>query len=205
MKNRKRIPFLLGLVVVLLLLSCKRVSDLKAFSEASYALQGVSNATVNGIDLMDKYGPDDFTPGQGDSLLAAIYTNKLCFSATLYLDVQMQEPGVAREMTMTSLKWKLWVDGSEALLGEVKEPMKLTDGANELPVSTTILMAEKDGLPNYEGLSKLVTLLGKRQDMRRHLTFLIKPTIRTPLGNVELPEYIKVAQPAAPVAASSFN
>ncbi|MCJ8166692.1 hypothetical protein MKJ04_17735 [Pontibacter sp. E15-1] len=182
------------LMVVLLLAGCKQASDLKAFTEAKYSLLGVHNLKLNGVDVMQKRNPSDFTTSEGDSLLASISDNTLQASTTLSLQVQMQEPDVARQMTITRMKWQLLVDGEETLQGEVKESLYLHEGLNELPIQTPVMMSETDGLRNYEGLSKLMTMLSLKKDFRQRLIFKIKPTVQTPVGEVELPEYIPVSQ-----------
>lgn len=183
------------LAVAVLFSGCKQASDLKAFTEANYRLQEVHDLQLNGVDVMKKRGPNDFTTSEGDSLLASISDNTLRASTTLYLQVEMQEPEEVRQMTITEMKWQLLVDGEETLQGVVREPMHLHDGLNELPIQTSVMMSEAEGVRNYEGLSKLMTLLSQKRDLRQNLTFQIKPTVQTPVGAVELPRYITVSGP----------
>jgi hypothetical protein len=192
---KRSVTYCFIVCLAILGISCKQASDLKAFTEASYSLQQVQDVQVNGVDLMDKKDPNDFTTKEGDSLLTAISDKTLRAGATLYLNVQMEKPEEIRSMTVTQLKWQLLVDGREALKGTVAEPVVLHNGVNTLPVHTSVLLAEVEGIPNYEGLSRIMTLLGKREDLRRNLTLQIKPTVQTPVGEVELPEYITVAEP----------
>ncbi|MFD2999594.1 hypothetical protein ACFS7Z_04415 [Pontibacter toksunensis] len=183
------------LVVAVLFSGCKQASDLKAFTEANYSLKEVQDLQLNGVDVMKKRGPNDFTTSEGDSLLASISDNTLRASTTLYLQVQMQEPEEVRQMTITEMKWQLLVDGEETLQGVVQEPMYLHQGLNELPIQTSVMMSELEGMRNYEGLSKLMTLLSQKKDLRQNLIFQIKPTVQTPVGEVELPNYITVSGP----------
>ncbi|GHA79040.1 hypothetical protein [Pontibacter akesuensis] len=176
--------------------SCKQASDLKAFTEAKYSLQEVQDVTLNGVDVMQKRGPNDFTTQEGDSLLASISDNKLQASTTLHLNVQLPEAGEDRSMEITKLRWQLLVDGEQTLQGVVNEPMHLREGLNELPIHTTVMMSEAEGIRNYEGLSKLMTLLAKREDLRKSLTLQIRPTVQTPVGAVEVPQFITVSKPA---------
>ncbi|MBF9254169.1 hypothetical protein I2I11_12765 [Pontibacter sp. 172403-2] len=184
------------LLLLVLSLGCRQVSDLKAFTEATYSLSEVHDVKLDGIDVMQKRSPNDFTTQEGDSLLASISDNTLKASTTLYLHVQLPAPDEASSMTVTRLEWQLLVDGEETLTGTINQPMILHEGLNKLPVNTSVLMAEQEGIRNYEGLSKLMTLLAKKQNLRRNLTLQIKPTIKTPVGDVEAPGYITVGQPA---------
>ncbi|MBC5772925.1 hypothetical protein H8S95_02530 [Pontibacter sp. KCTC 32443] len=176
--------------------SCKQASDLKAFTEANYKLQGIEDLRLNGIDVTNKRTPFDFRTSEGDSLLTAFTTNNLSATTTLYLDVQMQEPEETRTMQVTELEWQLLVDGKETLIGNVLEPINLQNGDNKLPLTTTVRLAEVEGLQNYEGFSTLTTLIAKGKDVQDRLIFRIKPTINTPVGDVTVPEYITVGQPA---------
>lgn len=193
MKNQTTIYILLLLVSSL---GCRQASDLKAFTEATYSLQEVQDVKLNGVNVMQKRSPTDFTTQEGDSLLASISDNTLKASTTLYLHVQLPEPDEARSMTITKLRWQLLVDGEATLTGIINQPMALHEGLNMLPVNTSVVMAEQEGIRNYEGLSKLMTLLAKKQNLRQNLTLQIKPTIKTPIGEVEAPNYITVAKPA---------
>jgi hypothetical protein len=192
----RRYSFIYGLLllVFVLLTGCKQANDLKAFSEAKYSLEEVKNLELNGVDVMHKRSHTDFTTTEGDSLLASISDNTLQATTILYLQVQMPEPEEARQMTITELKWQLLVDGAETLQGVVQQPINLHEGLNELPIETSVLMSEAEGLPNYEGLSRLITILSQKKDLRQRLMFQIKPTVQTPVGEIELPDYITVSQ-----------
>ena len=193
----RRLVFIYSLLLGLALVSgCKQASDLKAFTEARYSLQEMHHLKLNGVDVMQKRSPYDFTTSEGDSLLASISNNTLQASTTLLLQVQMPEPEADRQMTITEMKWQLLVDGEETLQGVVQDTINLHEGLNELPIQTSVLMSELEGMRNYEGLSKLMTLISRKKDLRKRLTFQIKPTVQTPVGEVELPEYITVAEPA---------
>ncbi|NDK56556.1 hypothetical protein [Pontibacter fetidus] len=194
--NYKTISTWLAIVALLITFSCKQATDLKAFTEANYSLQGIENLQLNGINVTDKRTPFDFKTAEGDSLLNAFTTNKLNATTTLFLHVEMPEPEVTRIMQVTNLEWQLLVDGHETLMGTVQKPLDLKNGLNKLPLSSTVTLAEVEGLQNYEGFSTLTTLIAKGRDVRNRLTFRIKPTIKTPVGNVTLPDYITVGQPA---------
>ena len=196
-KRNTRLSFwIIALLLTIVGFSCQQASDLKAFTEANYKLQGIEDLRLNGVDVTDKRTPFDFTTSEGDSLLSAFTANNLSATTTLFLEVEMQEPAIARSMQITNLEWQLLVDGKETLTGNVEEPLNLQDGLNELLVSSTVTLAEVEGLQNYEGFSMLTTLIARGRDVRDRLVFRIKPTIKTPVGNVTLPDYITVGQPA---------
>lgn len=176
--------------------SCRKARDLKAFTEADYSLQAVEQVKLNDLDVTERRSLYDFKAEEGDSLMQAFNSNRLRLSGVLQLQVDMLNPEEVRTMQVEELKWQLLVDGKETLEGVVTEPMLLNNGLNTLPVNSSITLSEVDGFQNYEGLSKLTTLLSQNRDVRQHITFRIKPTLDTPLGSIELPDYITVSKPA---------
>jgi hypothetical protein len=184
------------LFVICAFTSCKKAQDLKAFTEADYALKAVENVKLNDLDVTERKSLYDFKPEEGDSLMQAFNSNKLRLSGILKLQVQMKEPEEMRSMQLDRLKWQLLVDGEKTLEGLVSEPMLLKNGLNTLQVNSSVTLSEIEGFPNYEGLSRLTTLLSHNSDLQKHITFRIKPTVDTPLGAVELPNYITVSKPA---------
>ncbi len=182
------------LLALALLPGCKEASDLMAFSDAKYSLEGVHDLRLNGVDVMQKQGPNDFTTAEGDSLLASISNNTLRANLTLAVLVKLQEPLENPEMTLSGMKWQLLVDQKETLEGMINDSIVLREGLNELPIETVVKMSEVEGMRNYEGLSKLMTILSQRKSLRERLTFQIKPTVLTSLGDIELPEYIPLGK-----------
>ncbi|MHC2992888.1 hypothetical protein OB13_15360 [Pontibacter sp. HJ8] len=200
---KKIIRIKLLLLVAVAGFSCRQAQDIKAFTEATYSLQGVSDIKLNGIDVEERIqARRGFSLQEQDSLLTAVTSNSLQVSSTLALHVALQDQAEGeRNLTITKLKWLLLVDGDEALTGTIEETLVLQEGLNLLPIETPVGLAEADSQPSYTGLSRLITLLGQRSDIRQHVTLKIKPTIQTPVGNIESPTFITVTKPAAAVAA----
>ncbi len=201
--NMRNISYILAMMLLLLGgVSCKQAQDIKAFTEASYQLQGVSDVKLNGIDVEQRIQERrGFSHDERDSLLAAITSNSLTVSSTLALQVALQEEAAeARNLTITRMKWLLEVDGEEALAGTIEDTMVLQEGLNMLPIQTPVGLATDGDMPNYTGLSRLITLVGQKADLRERVTLKIKPTIKTPVGNVESPAFITVSKPAGAVA-----
>lgn len=190
------------LLMLLAGFSCKQAQDIRAFTEAKYSLQGVRNTKLNGIDVEQRIQERrGFSNEERDSLLAAVTSGSLEVSATLALHVTLQKQSEDKpNLTITRLKWLLEVDGEDALTGTIEETMVLQQGMNMLPVTTPVGLASDGNLPNYTGLSRLITLLGQKTDIRERITFKIKPTIQTPVGSIESPAFITVSKPSGLVA-----
>lgn len=182
---------------MVVLLSCKQAQDIKAFTEATYRLQKVEDVKLNGLDLEERLQTKkNLSFSEQDSLLNALTSNKLQVSAVMVLHVELQNSSEERTLTLAKLKWLLSVNGEEALTGTIDKQIVLRQGLNTIPFTTPVQLTEYDGQPNYTGLSRLITLIGQKQNIRQHVTFQIKPTIKTPVGNIESPKFITVMRPA---------
>ncbi|MCC9166806.1 hypothetical protein [Pontibacter harenae] len=190
----------LYLVLVLLLIfaghGCKQVQDIKAFTEANYRLEGVENVKLNGVDLDKRLQTEQgLSTSERDSLLTAVTTNRLQMGAILLLRVELPDANQDSKLTLTKLQWLLLIDGKEAMTGTVDETMVLEEGLNTLPIQTPVQLTEVDGQPNYEGLNRIINLVSRNANLKQHITFQIKPTVKTPVGNITAPNYITVSKP----------
>ncbi|MFD2245507.1 hypothetical protein [Pontibacter ruber] len=192
------IAYGLLLLLVLATFSCKQAQDIKAFTEAKYSLQGVSDVKVNDIDVEERLqAQQGLSFGERDSLLAAVTSNSLQVSSTLALHVELQDSVEDRSLTVTKLEWLLLVDEEEALTGTINETIVLQEGLNTIPIKTPVGIAVSENQQNYAGLNRLISLVSKKSDIRQHITLKIKPTIQTPVGAIESPRFITVSKPAA--------
>ncbi|QCR25041.1 hypothetical protein C1N53_11860 [Pontibacter sp. SGAir0037] len=186
-----------GFVFLFVATHCRQAQDIKAFTEATYRLESVEDVQLNGVDMEQRLQTGQrLTATERDSLLLTLTTDRLRLSARLSLHVALQEPGEDRSLTVTSLRWLLQVDGDDALTGIVEETMVLQEGLNTIPINTPVLLTQEEGQPNYAGLNRLITLIAQQGDIRQNITFKIKPTVKTPVGNIEAPNYITVSKPA---------
>ncbi|WP_241738962.1 hypothetical protein [Pontibacter beigongshangensis] len=194
---RQRFGFLVLLVGGLWCLAgCQQAQDIKAFTAADYRLQELEEVLLNGINLQERArAGQGLTVQEHDELLAAVSTNALNLSATMVLHVSLREPTGNQRLTITSMKWLILVDGEEALTGTIEEAMVLHEGQNKIPFHTQVHLTEVDERPNYEGLSRVINLISSGGDIRQSLGFQIKPTVKTPLGNIESPQFISVSKP----------
>lgn len=189
--NLLSIALLLGLVFFAL--SCGTKNDVEAFKEAKYSLSGINEVKLNGINVLDKKRPEDFSFTEAAMLFSAFSDNNLLASSSLGLNVELDEKSRERSMTVTKLKWQLLLDGQQTLSGLIDEPVELRHGLNTLNVRTPITIAEENGKPGYNNLMRLVTLLSKTDDANRpDIVLQIKPTIQTSVGPVEVPSFINV-------------
>ncbi|GAB3532248.1 hypothetical protein GCM10027443_15720 [Pontibacter brevis] len=183
-----------ALVLALLVLSfaCKTKNDVEAFKEAEYSLKSVDRIEVNGVNLLAKKNPQDFSFSEAARLFSAVSENNLNATSTLGLNVALGEGQEERTMTVTQLKWQLLVEGQQALSGLVSEPVELKNGLNTVTLRSPLKLAESNGRPDLNNLLQLATLLNQDKAARPKVTLQIKPTILTSLGPFELPSYINI-------------
>ncbi|RDV16229.1 hypothetical protein DXT99_06045 [Pontibacter diazotrophicus] len=185
-----------ALVLALLVFSfaCKTKNDVEAFKEAEYSLQSVDRVEVNGVNLLQKKSPQDFSFSEAAKLFSAFSDNNLNATSTLGLNVALGEGQEDRTMTVTQLKWQLLVDDQQAMSGLVSEPVELRNGLNTVTLRSPLKLTEENGHPNLNNLLQLATLLNQDKTARPKVTLQIKPTIQTSLGPIELPSYINIKE-----------
>lgn len=189
--NLLSIALLLG--IALFGFSCSTKNDLDAFKEAKYSLSGINEVRLNGVNVLDKKRPEDFSFGEAAMIFTAFSDNNLSAFSSLGLNVELDEDSRERSMTVTKLKWQLLLDGKQTLSGLIDEPVELRHGLNTLNVRTPVRITEENGKPGYNNLLRLVTLLTKTDGTSRPAIELqIKPTIQTSVGPVEMPSFISV-------------
>lgn len=180
------------LALLVLGFACKTKSDVEAFSKAEYSLKSVDKVEVNGVNLLEKQNPQDFTFNDAARLFSAFSDNSLSATSTLGLNVELGEGQEDRTMTVTQLKWQLFVDDRQAVSGLVNEPVELKNGLNTITIKSPLKLAEENGSPSLNNLLQLATLLNKDKAERPKITLQIKPTILTSVGPFEVPSFINV-------------
>ncbi|WP_347158914.1 hypothetical protein [Pontibacter chitinilyticus] len=186
--------YALLLALVLFGFACSTKNDVEAFKDADYSLKSIDEVRVNGINLLDKKGAEDFSFGEAATLFNAFSSNDLNAKSTLALNVDLGEGNEDRTMTVTQLKWQLLVDNQQAVSGIVQEPVQLKNGLNTITVTTPLKLVEENGNPDLNSLLRLTTLLNSDKEKRPPITLQIKPTIQTSVGPFELPAFINIKQ-----------
>lgn len=178
--------------LVLLSVACSTKKDVSAFKEATYSLASIDQVHVNGIDMLNKKGAEDFSFSEAAALFTAFSGNSLQANSTLALNVDLGEGNAARTMTVTQLKWQLLVNDQQSVSGIVQEPVELKNGLNVISVSSPLKFPEENGGASLNNLLRLAALLNSDKETRPAVTLQIKPTIQTSVGPVELPAYINI-------------
>lgn len=191
---RKIGNYTLLLMLLVLGFACKTKNDVEAFKEAEYSLESIKQIELNGIDLLKKKRPQDFSFNDAATLYTAFSDNALNAVSTIGLKVDLPEGSQSRTMTVTQLKWQLLVDDQHTLTGLVSEPVELKNGLNTITIASPLTFASGEGSsqPDLNKLLRLATLLNKDSADRPKVTLQIKPTIQTSVGPFELPAFIKI-------------
>ncbi|MCX2741107.1 hypothetical protein [Pontibacter anaerobius] len=191
--TRKIGNYTLLLMLLVFNFACKTKNDVEAFKEAEYSLESINQMELNGIDLLKKKRPQDFSFNDAATLYSAFSDNALSAVSTIGLKVELPEGSQDRTMTVTQLKWQLLVDDQHTLNGLVSEPVELKNGLNTITIASPLTFASENGSqPDLQKLLRLATLLNKDSANRPKVTLQIKPTIQTSVGPFELPSFIKI-------------
>ena len=192
-KKTNLLPFALLLCIALFAFSCGTKSDVDAFKEAKYSLSGINEVKLNGVNVLNKKRPEDFSFSEAALLISAFSDNNLSAYSSLGLNVELDEANQDRSMTVTRLKWQLLLDGKQTLSGIVDEPVELRHGLNTINVRTPIQIVEENGKPGLNNLLRLVTMLSENNGSTKpDVVLQIKPTIQTSVGAIEVPAFINV-------------
>ena len=192
-KKTNLLPFALLLGIALFAFSCGTKSDVDAFKEAKYSLSGINEVKLNGVNVLNKKRPEDFSFSEAALLISAFSDNNLSAYSSLGLNVELDEANQDRSMTVTRLKWQLLLDGKQTLSGIVDEPVELRHGLNTINVRTPIQIVEENGKPGLNNLLRLVTMLSENNGSTKpDVVLQIKPTIQTSVGAIEVPAFINV-------------
>ncbi|MCP2044764.1 hypothetical protein [Pontibacter sp. HSC-36F09] len=192
-KKTNLLSFALLLGIAFFAFSCGTKSDIDAFKEAKYSLSGINEVKLNGVNVLNKKRPEDFSFSEAALLLSAFSDNNLSAYSSLGLNVELDEGSQDRSMTVTKLKWQLLLDGKQTLSGIVDEPVELRHGLNTINVRTPIKLAEENGGSGLNNLLRLVAMLSEKEGgSRPDILLQIKPTIQTSVGPIELPAFIDV-------------
>lgn len=192
-KNTNYLQRTLLLCIALFSFSCSTKSDVDAFKEAKYSLSGINEVRLNGVNLLDKKRPEDFSFSEAAMLFTAFSDNNLSAFSSLGLNVELDQNSQDRSMTVTRLKWQLLLDGEQTLSGVVDEPVALRHGLNTINVRTPIRIADNGGKSGINNLLRLVTVFTQADAANRpDIVLQIKPTIQTSIGPVEVPTFINV-------------
>lgn len=163
-----------------------------------FKLGSVDNFNLAGVKLNNVNSIKDLNILDGAALLAAFTGGKLDAAFTVNLIAKNPDtyPGGSKESSslIKSLDWRLLIDGTEMLTGEIDKPITVpgVGQSTTIPIPVKIDMAKLIGNGGYEKLINLALSIGGKSGNSSKLTLKIQPTIDTFLGGISYPGEIDV-------------
>ncbi len=184
----------LRVAVSLLLLgamSCATLQQVLALRQVEFALDGVRNARLAGIDVSRVRSYRDLSTLDLARIGLALSRNQLPLE--MLVDVGAHNPADNQTAaTMTRMTWTLYLNDKETIHGMVDSAVTMPAGATAvIPIRMRLDILEFFDGPAEELVDLVASLVGLEADPTR-VTLRAIPTITTPLGNITYPTPITI-------------
>jgi len=95
---------------------------------------------------------------------------------------------------LSSFPWRLFIDGKEAIQGNISSPVNIPSDRN---LSYVKVVAKVDLVnfikeKGYEGIINLALSLASQKDSPTKIELFAKPVVETSIGKINYPEEIKI-------------
>jgi len=190
--------YLLLFVILLTATSCSVLKTISNVSRLQFKLSETSNVTLDGISMDDKQKLSDFNPLEIAKISASLIKGKVPISFTLYVDAKNPNDGSGgypkTDIMINSFPWRLFIDNSETILGDIKEPVSVPGVGEQtripIQISFDLLKFFKD--KNYQGIINLALSLSGIDSKPTNLKLLTKPVLGTPIGPIQYSKEIEI-------------
>ncbi len=196
--------FLIILAFILFIFSfgCKQIQSITQtlvnLQRLQFKLENVSDFKLASVALSNKKSISDFSITDGLNLANAFKNKK--FPAEFILNVAAKNPNdgtnntKATTATLTSFDWKLYIDNTETINGNINKPIEIpgTGQSTIIPLTMGLDLFEFFGNKGYENVLNLALAIGGVNGSAARLKLDAKPTVNTPIGRIEYPGRITI-------------
>jgi hypothetical protein len=190
---------LIGAVVLTGCGTVRQVTEtLVGVERLRFRLAGVSEFRLAGIALAQKASPRDFSPMELAQLLQ--YQQRRSLPVELLLQVAVYNPNDGRAgrrrlpVTLTGLEWKLLIDETPTVSGDLGAPVELPGGGDTvlIPLRVKLDLYEFFAQRSWNELIELALAIGGARGSCARLMLQARPRVLTPLGELHSPGYITI-------------
>ncbi|MER3328948.1 MAG: hypothetical protein RIF34_05160 [Candidatus Kapaibacterium sp.] len=200
----KRIYFtaLTLVVATLFLSSCKTLNQfadsLNNLQRLEFKLDNVNNFQLAGVNLSNVNSVKDISIMDGIKLTRAFSEKRL--PAQFILNVDAKNPNDGKggtkqsAATLSSFDWKLYIDDKETIAGNINKDFVIpgTGSSETIPLVMNIDLYQFFGNKGYEDMINLALAIGGQSGSASRLKLDARPTVKTPLGNINYPNRITI-------------
>lgn len=187
-----RRPVALGLLAAVAAVGgCATLQQIAALRNVEFAIDGVGEGRLAGIDLTRVRSADDVSAVDAARVAAAIAEDELPLEFTV--DVRAENPAEnATTARLVRFAWTLLLDNRETVSGVIDREVTLPPGEPRIiPVSVSLNLVEFFDGNASELLNLALRFAGARSESA-DVRLRASPTIETPLGPMNYPATITI-------------
>lgn len=192
---RTRLPaFCLRALALLLvaggLLSCQTLREVATLKDVQFRLDRASDARLAGVDLDEIRSYQDLRGADVARLAASVSEGELPLSFTLHVEAENPSSNSV-DARLTKMDWTLLLDEQETVSGVFDREVVLPPGTpKDVPVDLRLDLIEFFD-QNLQGLVDLASAVSG-EGPPTNVQLRVRPTVRTPLGEMKYPNPITV-------------
>ncbi len=192
-----RVLGVLALIFVVLAAGCspreitRALTDLK---NLQFKLRDVDNFRLAGITLADKKSIKDFSLSDGLALTRAITSETAPAEFTVNVIARNPNDGQAgrqsAQLTITSLDYRLLIDGRQTISGDIEKPIYIPGSKEEtvFPLKMKLDLLQFFSDKGKDGILNLALALGGVEGSASRISIDMRPTVKSSLlGEIRYP------------------
>lgn len=202
MTKRIYLTALTVIVATLFLGSCKTLNQfadsLNNLQRLEFKLDDVNNFSLAGVNLSNIKSVKDISIMDGIKLTKAFTEKRLPAQFILNVDAKNPNDGTGgskqSSATLSALDWKLYIDDKETIAGNINKELVIpgTGTSTTIPLVMNIDLYQFFGNKGYEDMINLALAIGGQSGSASRLKLDARPTVKTPLGNMNYPSRITI-------------
>jgi len=193
MRARSTFRWLRGLLLVVIaggLVSCQALREVSNLRNVRFRIDRASDARLAGVQLREIQSYEDLRGADVARLAASVSGGELPLSFTLHVEAENPSSNSVNAR-LTKMDWTLLLDEQETISGVFDREVVLRPGTPEdVPVGITLDLIEFFD-QNLRGLVDLASAVGG-EGPPSNVQLRVRPTVRTPLGEMKYPNPITV-------------
>ena len=193
MRARSTVRWLRGLALLVIaggLVSCQTLREVTNLKDVRFRIDRASDARLADVQLRDIQSYEDLRGADIARLAASVSGGELPLSFTLHVEAENPASNSVNAR-LTKMDWTLLLDEQETISGIFDREVVLRPGTPEnVPVGIKLDLIEFFD-QNLRGLIDLASAVGG-DGPPSNVQLRVRPTVRTPLGEMKYPDPITV-------------
>jgi hypothetical protein len=191
--------FLIFVLSAIIITGCAVLNTFQNIARLKYRIQSTENYRVNGVQVDNKRSIKDFSPVEMLKLTSGIVRGSL--PATFTINVEAVNPNDGKggnprtDLSIVKFPWRLFLNDKEIVDGNISSPVYVPGKGESviipIQVQTDIIKLVKE--KSVEDIIALLQKLGGIHGTTSNIKLLVKPSLGTPIGNIEYPDEITIA------------